>query len=488
VETAGTVTSSVGPYAAVGTTPDVGGGAQNQALLWNDDILGIAFTENAAAFNNYTVDLNFRTFGTADADNLYVAGSIKSAKLTIVCDFASAAATNTVQIWDYAAGPAAFVNISEIKPQGSRQRITIDVPTDYLVDGSFIGTGGIGNFRFNITGVVATTVFNIFYAWLTVEFEAVGTSQLFTISDTVRGMDDGDAVWNTLEVTGDTVGVAGLNLWQDAPYCIVRPIFKHIASDETPGTLITGGDVLVTLTCTDSIEHTSGYSSRQYKETTRLRILQDLAAQDKAVFWIALGGTTVTYKQTFGADTQQLTDGDIDDWQSIYDYKQMFNEYHVYGARIGDGEVYVSSADPDSQDTYIANRSKVLRDAGVVSDAHASAVGTALAARDADVLQMVGCTIAGNTATAAHATTIKLGEIVEITSSYLWDTEAKDYVVTRFAYDSSQHKTYLTLHPKSSIGYQEIDALYSKGQKMEEDTDKLKTEAYVADPVTHDVS
>ncbi|MHA2066639.1 MAG: hypothetical protein ACXABY_19885 [Candidatus Thorarchaeota archaeon] len=495
--TAGTVTSSVGPYTAVGTTPDVGFGAQNQALLWNDDILGIAFTENVAVFNNYTVDLKFRTFGTADADNLYVASSIKSARLTLVCDFASAAAINTVQIWDYAAGPAAYVNISEIKPQGARQRITIDVPTDYLVDGSFIGTTGIGNFRFNITGVVATTVFNIFYAWLTVEFEAVGTPQLFTISDTVRGMDDGDGVYNTLKVTGDTVGVAGLNLWQDAPYCIMREIYKHIASDETPGGLVTdaGGDLsgtgpdpVVALTCAAGVEHTSGYSSRQYKETTRLKILQDLATQDKAVFWITLGGTTVTYKQTFGADTMQLTDGKIDDWQSIFDYKQLFNEYHVYGVRIGDGEVYQTVQNAVCVALYSATRSKVLRNAGLVSDAHASAVGTALVARDKDLLQMVGCTIAGNTATNAHATTIKLGEVVEITSSYLWDTAAKDYVVTRFAYDSSQHKTYLTLHPKSSIGYQEIDALYSKGQKMEEDTAKLKTEAYVADPVTHDVS
>jgi hypothetical protein len=486
--TAGTVKSSVGPYLIMGDE-DTMAGAGSHANLWENDLLSDVWLEDAVAFDDYNADLFFRTFGTADADNLFVAESIKSAKFTLEYTQASASGAVAVfQIHDHSAGPA-FVTIAEFPDSNTRRRITINVPEDYLADGKLVDTSGVANCRIAVTGVDDTTTTVIWYANLEIEFNAIGTSQLFTIVDTVRGMDDGDgATYNTLQVTGATVGVAGLNLWQDAPYCIMRPIYKHIASDETPGTLITGGDVLVTLTCAATIEHTTGYSSRQYKETTRLRILQDLAAQDKAVFWITLGGTTVTYKQTFGADTMQLTDGMIDDWQSIYDYKQMFNEYHVYGARIGDGEVYVSSADAASKTKFIATRSKVLRNAGLVSDAHASAVGTALAARDADVLQMVGCTIPGNTATAAHATTIKLGEIVEITSSYLWGTAAKDYVVTRFAYDSSQHKTYLTLHPKSSIGYQEIDALYSKGQKMEEDTDKLKTESYVADPVTHDVS
>ncbi|MHA2069665.1 MAG: hypothetical protein ACXABY_35325 [Candidatus Thorarchaeota archaeon] len=166
----------------------------------------------------------------------------------------------------------------------------------------------------------------------------------------------------------------------------------------------------------------------------------------------------------------------------------MVNEYHVYGARIGDAEIYQSQENAASQLKYLADRSKVLKNAGITSDAHAKDIGTTLAARDAELSQMVSCEIAGNTATAAHATTIKLGEIVEITSSYLWPTAAKDYIVTRFVYDSKEHKTYLTLHPKVSIGLQEIDVPYTREKVMIERVKTSESDKVVDDPVTHEVA
>jgi hypothetical protein len=351
---------------------------------------------------------------------------------------------------------------------------TFEIPTNLL--SGMHDANGEAIVRINVAEATGGTGW-VFFIKLEVDVTTTGYATAISITD-------GETYRLT---TGTDLSADATKVWDGCPYCIAKEIYLHFEAATGP---ILGGDGIVTLTCgAANVENTSGFSTRQYKEATRLRIAQDLAAQDKSVFWITLGGTTVTYKQTFGADTMQLTDGTVDDWQSLYDYNQMVNEYHVYGGRIGEAEVFQSQGNAASILKYKATRSKVIRDAGIVSDTHAKDIGTALAARDAEISQMVGCTIAGNTATAAHATTIKLGEIVEITSSYLWPAAAaKDYVVTRFAYDSTQHKTYLTLHPKSSIGYQEIDALHSKGQKMEEDTDRLKTDAYVADPVSHDVS
>ena len=197
---------------------------------------------------------------------------------------------------------------------------------------------------------------------------------------------------------------------------------------------------------------------------------------------MTLGGVTVTYKQTFGADTMQLTDGKVNSWQSYIDYGSMYNEYHVYGARLGDYEISQVSTDTTSETKFKSTKTKVVRNTGLVSDADAVAIGTALAARDANPSLMVGCTITGNTATTAHATTIKLGEIVEITSSYLWPTAAKDYIVTRFAYDSEQHETYLTLHPKVSIGITELDTPTTQGKRLKAQLDDVLPE--VADNIT----
>ena len=197
---------------------------------------------------------------------------------------------------------------------------------------------------------------------------------------------------------------------------------------------------------------------------------------------MALGTTTVTYLQTFGANTETMTDATPDSWGSLRDYNTIVNSVDAYGVRIGDAEIYEQSQDTDSIATYIATRSQVVRDQGIVSHAHAKDIGTAIAARDSDIEQMLQCTLSG------FDTTYRLGTIVEITSSYLWSTAAKDYVVTRWAYDSKENKTYLTMHPKVSIGFQEIVSPVTEGQQIAISTKKTATDAFVPDPVTHEVA
>lgn len=310
--------------------------------------------------------------------------------------------------------------------------------------------------------------------YIHVEIDTVTTGYSTPISIT-----DGETYRLT---TSTDMSADATKVWDGCPYCVAQEKYKHIDSAETPGDLITDGDGIVTLTCAATIEHTSGVSTRKHKDMTRLKILQTEAADDMASFWIELGTTTVTYKKTFGADTMQLTDGKVDSWQSLQDYTTMRNSYDVYGARLGDYEIYQQSQTAASITKFLATRSKVMRNPGLVTDADAADIGEALTARDSDVKQMVQCTINGNTATAAHATTIKLGEIVEITSSYLWPTAAKDYIVTRWAYDSSQHKTFLTMHPKVSIGITELDTPLTQGDRVRDKLDEVPPE--VADNIT----
>jgi hypothetical protein len=301
-----------------------------------------------------------------------------------------------------------------------------------------------------------------------------GYSTGVTINDTINP--------NLLEVATDLTAAA-TKVWEGIPYCIAKPIHDHLESATGP---ILGGDATVTLTAAGGdIEDTTGYSTSQFKDVSRLQILKTLAEQDQSVFWITLGGTTVTYKQTFGADTQQLTDGKIKSWRSQFDYGPVYNSYKVYGIRIGDYEVYQLSEDAASKTKYLSTKTKVIHDTGLVSDVDASSVGTALVAKQHEAEQMVGCTIAGNTATAAHGTTIRLGEIVEITSSYLWPTAAKDYIVSRFVYDSKRHETDLTLYPKASLGEKVVRPI---DPTLKERNDRRDANIYTPDPITHEVA
>lgn len=252
---------------------------------------------------------------------------------------------------------------------------------------------------------------------------------------------------------------AATRIWDQAPYCVTEKIFKHIASDETPGNLITDGDALSSrvngagaLVCAGTVEHTVGMSTRQFTDRTRLDVLQSLAQQDKAVFWCTLGGTTITYKSTFNASPAgeyALTDAKVIAWRPKYDWGAVYNEYDIYGMRIGDQQLHSNITDATSIAKYGATRQQTKRSPGLVSEYDTSAIGTALVNQTKDVQLMLGCTIPGNTATAAHSNTIKLGDELDITSTYLGLTNAK-YIINSWSYDSRQNLTTLMLHPRVS--------------------------------------
>ena len=465
------------PYDSTATDEDVY--TDDVELVWIDDDR----EDVGLANNDWTLDYHFRVYlGHNTPSDFYVHDSITGARVKVVHQVDEVPSTNHCHLQIYENDTPAWVELEHIEEQDVYHRNAYEVNVDWLPH--IVDNTGIVNVRNDLDRAAGNVTIRTRYLVLELDVETTGYSSAISITDTLDLNGHGGKV-NCLKI-GTDMTAAATRVWEGLKYSIAKPIYLHIESATGP---ILGGDGIVTLTCgAANVENTSGISTRQYKEKTRLFVSKDLAMQDKAVFWITLGGTTVTYKQTFGADTQQLTDGDILSWQSLHDYNQLTNEYHVYGARIGDYEIYQSQQNAASVAKYNATRTKTLRDAGLVSDADAKERATTLAARDADLSQMISCSIAGNTATAGHATTIKLGEIVEITSSYLWPTAAKDYIVTRFSYDSAQHKTFLTLHPKVSIGLQEIDSPHSAGRKMKEGLKTFESDKYIADPITHEVA
>jgi hypothetical protein len=468
---AGSNTWGMGPYthtttAAVGIDTDSFDGVFGD--LWNDDVLGHLIADND---EDYTVDYEFNVYlGHNTPSDFYVHDSVTGARLILTHFLTITGVEGAVYVRN--AANTAWYDIGNLEPTDDAvyRKVTFEIPEAYAQD--MVDANGMTKIRFDIDHNGVAADLSIRYLRLEIDCETTGknTSTLINDTETYR-----------LTVTTDFTAAAN-QIWDEVPYCIVKPIYLHLESATGP---ILGGDSIVTLTAgAANIENTTGLSTTQFKDKPRLKILQALAEQDASVFWITLGGTTVTYKKTFGADTIQLTDGKVLSWQSLYDYRDMFNSYKVYGARLGDYEIYQLSENAASKTKYLSTKSKVLRRAGLVSDYGASALGTTLAAKTNEVEQMVGCTIYGNTATAAHATTIKLGEIVEITSSYLWPTAAKDYIVSRFAYDSVQNKTHLTLYPKASTGYRLIELSNPVIEAIHTSTE---SEKYVPDPVTHEV-
>jgi hypothetical protein len=474
---AGSISVTTGPYDVTVTpssAPMLGDAFDNDiGDLWTIDNDG----HTTADGDDFTVDYKFKVW-VPDSD-FHSATILTGAKIDMFYS-GSSSGSATIELYNGATYDAlADADDGSVLDPVMK---TVNIPSNLVA--SSLDANGEVIVRFN-EAAAGGGGFMINYLMVTYNFETTGYSSAINITD-------GETYRLTV---GTDLSADATRVWDGLPYCIAQEIYKHIASDEEDRLI--KEDNIVPLTCAATIEHTTGISTRQYKEMTRLAILKDLAQEDMAVFWVTLGGSTLTYKKTFGADTMQLTDSKVNYWQSLYDYGQMTNEYHVYGIRIGDTEIYQSVANAASQTKYLADRSKVLRSTGIVSDAHAKDIGTTLVARDAELSQMVGCEITGNTATAAHATTIRLGEIVEITSSYLWPTASKDYIVTRFVYDyivtrfvydSKERKTWLTLHPKVSIGLQELDVPYTREKFLKEKVIRALGDKYIAEPITHEVA
>lgn len=256
---------------------------------------------------------------------------------------------------------------------------------------------------------------------------------------------------NKLLVDTD-LSITGLGLWEGAEYCIIQPIFKHIDTAEG-GTLITGGSPIMPLTAAANVEHTTGLSTRHHTERTRLEILQDNTKKDQASCWIPLGTVDLTYKKTFNAGAPTaITDADVLFWSGGgYDYSLMRNEFHQYGARIGDSQLVVHSEDivpdpgVDSKTKFGIARTQVETNSGILTSYDTVSIAIANVERNEDVHLFLDAVIAG-------LSTLRLGAEVSITSTYL-DLTAEKYVVVHFSFDLATWRTKIRLHPRGSTGF-----------------------------------
>ena len=292
-----------------------------------------------------------------------------------------------------------------------------------------------------------TLDFDVYTIRFKADIVTSGHISAISITDTLRGHADGGATYNTLKV-GTDLSIANLGLWEGCQYSIVKPIKDHINA------IVTGGDSLFTLDT--SIEATDGLTNRHYEERTRLEMLRDLGDMDRAVCWIALADhttPTLIWKRTFndGSPTE-MTDASVISWvASEWDYTPMVNEYHVYGIRVGDEQLYVDtsslSPDPgvDSKALFGATRSAVKKNTGTTSTYETTELGKALVERDEDVHLYLRATIAG-------LSSLRLGSEVNINSTILGLTDEK-YVITHWVYDSKAYQTTIRLHPRQSIGF-----------------------------------
>lgn len=450
--------------------PDFHGGAgiETNAVdeAWVDDANYYRTRMNEAF--GFEVEFRYRVYlGHNTPSNFYVHDSISAARIHCTVEFPGVVEhTTDVTIWD----GAAFQLIGEIPWVSlSRKSFTFEIPGEWVSD--IVDADGLVKVEFQMS---AGADISFHYLRVEVDVETTGYSSAITIND-------GGANW--LEVATDLTAAA-TRIWEGCPFCITQPIYLHIESATGP---VLGGDTMVTLTCgVANVENTSGISTRQYVNKTRLEILKDLAVQDKAHFWITLGGVVVTYKSTFNDGAPEtLTDTDLNSIKSTYDYSTLVNEVTAYGMRIGDSRLSSTYTDATSEGKYKQTRTKVTSDTGLVSEYDTLARATALVNQYKDVQQILSVTIRGNTAKAAHAKTLKLGDEVSITSTYL-GLSAAVYIVQRWSYDSRNNLTTLLLHPRvSAIGLQR-DERPSFEQSMQAYR-RGTADRYIAAPETNEV-
>lgn len=448
---AGEHTVSIGPYNKT-VTPDSGDIDQDDDApqnLWEEAGQDVTADDD----DDYTVDYDFYINVPDSSFLVALTGArVRIRHLFIDPDYPTS--TCQVQIDDKDNG---YVTIGNLKIPGTvHQNEVFEIPESVL---DKITDAGVASVRFNVElggvhGGSGGALLQLFKLRVEVDVDTTGTSTAYPIIDTA-----GTDVISTsiVKVTGTLQ--AGEYIWEGMPYSIAQEIYKHIDSAEDPGDIIDGGDTMEGLTFAGTIEHTSGISTRQYIKKTRLQMLQDLAPQDKANFWIPLGTTTVTWKSTYNDGAPEtLTDTDVNEWVVIQDALKVANKHIVQGMRIGDYQLESEYSDATSISYYNATRTRSIKDAGLTSEFDTLARATALTNQYKDAQLIIIATVDGNTAKAAHDKTIVLGDEVSITSTYLGLSGAV-YVVQRFEYDSRlPDKTRLTLHPRvSTVGLQTLE-------------------------------
>jgi hypothetical protein len=473
---AGKNTWSFHPYTGTTTDSDntITGSIENLWLL-NGNVNDCSDAAPAADFETtYT----FRCeVGHNTPSDFYVHDSITD--LSIICRMKLGDSTNTPTCTVRIKGTAGDHTLAILKYEdfnGSFVTFTWQMDEDDLDDSVKADGTLVIEFDCDEGGGGGDLTLGVSYLRADITCETTGYSTATQITDTIAP--------NKLQ-TGTDFTAAATQLWEGVQYSIAKPIHDHIESSSGP---IGGYDTMVTLTYADGdIEDTSGISTRQFVDMTPLQILKDLARQDKAHFWIPLGGTTVKWESTQGADTVQLTDADYNSIRTEVDGTKIINEVKCYGIRIGDQRLESTYTDTTSEDTYNFTRTKVLSGSGLVSEYDTLARATAEVNRYKDPLMMLDIMIEGNTAKAAHSKTLKLMDVVAITSTKLGLSDV-DYVVQRFHYDSKRDETNLVLHPKASTtGLTELET-YQSAAQIRQDTRKGIPNPSIDSNVTDEVS
>lgn len=435
---AGKITLGTGPYSDHTTAgTDVGGFDD----VWKKDDNGHLTGDNVADF---VTGYYFRVLATKG--NFAVSETPLAVRIHVTYYLTVSNAEVEVRICDNYA-TSHFETIGELKSttQASRQTMSFSVPDNWVTSAMF-NASGLARVLFRATRNGVATNLKIYHLWYEIDLETTGCSSAFQIQD----CDSYEAM--KLEVDTDlTLTNANMGLWETCPYSIIDYIKNHING------LVLASDPLFTLD-TD-IEATTGLTTRNYQERTTSEILKDLANMDKTVFWIALADhttPTLIWKKTFAGGVTELTDASVLSWSGgEYDYLPMINEAHVYGARIGDSQLYIDTGallpDPGaaSKTKYEATRSAVIRNTGAVSEYEVTELGKALVTRDGDVHLYLRAEIAGLSA-------MRLGEEVNITSTYLGLPGTGDeskYVITHWTYNSNSARTSIRLHPRQSTGF-----------------------------------
>jgi hypothetical protein len=420
---AGDITVTTGPY---GESSDA-----SSIDVWTHDI-GDAWTMDSDAHTTadvggpFTDEYYFKVW-VPDSD-FHVSTDTVGASVTIY--FQGSTSSATVDIYDNNA--AGWVEIGEgftANASSTYEVKTFTIPEEIVAD--TLDASGVVKVRMNEQNVGGGGFVLRFIA-VKYGFATTGYSLPIVISDTANG--------NRLTVNTQ-LDADATRVWHGLPYSIARTIAEHIDSAETPGDIITGGDSMETLTCAATIEATSGVSTRLFENMTRLQILYDLSRQDKAEFYAELGTTTVTYKSTWGANSNTLTDTSLLSLKMIQDWSLVCNEVNQYGMRYGDQQLFTNDTDATSIAKYNATRSRTFKDQGLVSEYDTKSRASTYVDQYSDVRKYLTARLPG------LDSSYRLGTITEVTSAYMGITAA-DYIVDGWSYDSSTHETEIHLHPK----------------------------------------
>jgi len=451
---AGNQTVGIGPYSDT-VVPDADTDIGGFDDLWVDDadfhlVWDLASEE--------TVTYKFRIYVPRSTRLV----SISAARFKYL--IAGASGVTVCSLYDNAASTWRELKTMTFSYCPGGEKGEIDIPAQYVTPAILTDTDGESTIKFVIP---ANHAFQLFYLWLEVDVVTTGYGSALPIDFT-----------STTAIQEDTadLAVTGVGLWEGCPYMISKEIYKHLHTGL--GTLITDGDTMVELTCDGTIEHTTGISTQHYQGKTRLEIMQELTDTDKAVFWAALGTVIVTWKSTFndGAPTA-LTDASVLEWrEGEYDYELMHNEYVIYGTRIGNVQLKSTDSDAVSIAKYKATRTQIVSRPYFLGEYDTVTLADNLITRDTVVDLHLTALMSG-------LSTLRLGNEVSITSSYLNLTAAK-YVVTKWSYDSRQYRTELRLAPRTSNGYVER-MLFGEGYRSTVGRAmRIEIDAYLPEPYT----